>query len=565
MEYLDWIVLILTIGGIVAYGSWQGKQTKQSLKGFLLADRELPWYHILLSVMATQASAITFLSAPGQAYTDGMRFVQFYLGLPIAMIVLSVTFIPHYYQLKVYTAYQFLEKRFDSKTRILTSLLFLIPRALSTGVTIAAPSIILSTLLGWDLSWTNAITAAIVTTYCILGGSKAISYTQMLQMSVVLAGMVMAGVLIIYKLPEEVGLKESLHIAGKMGKINLIDWKFDLNNRYNIWSGIIGGFFLQLSYFGTDQSQVGRYLTGQSVSESKKGLLLNGFLKIPMQFFILLVGILVFVFYQFNEPPMFFNKNSEAKWVATKGYEKFEKEKSAIFLAKKDLDIQLIHSLDKPGETSKIKNELQKLQVRQDEVRKEAVAFVNKNEQKIEPQDTNYIFLRFIIDQLPIGIVGFLIAMILLASMGSMASAFGSLTSTSMVDIYQRFLNKNSTNKHYWIVSKLITLGWGILCLIVAQFAVNMGSLIEVVNILGSWFYGTILGVFLCAFYLPKTKGSHVFWAALLAEAFVIYAWKVDLMAFLWLNVLGCLLVMIFSLILQNISSLYQRISSTNN
>jgi Na+/proline symporter len=329
----------------------------------------------------------------------------------------------------------------------------------------------------------------------------------------------------------------------------LIDWKFDLNNRYNIWSGIIGGFFLQLSYFGTDQSQVGRYLTGQSASESKKGLLLNGFLKIPMQFFILLVGILVFVFYQFNEPPMFFNKNSEAKWVATKGHEKFETEKSAIFQAKKELDLQLIHSLDKPGETSKIKNELQKLQVRQDEVRKEAVAFVNKNEQKIEPQDTNYVFLRFIIDQLPIGIVGFLIAMILLASMGSMASAFGSLTSTSMVDIYQRFLNKNSTNKHYWIVSKLITLGWGILCLIVAQFAVNMGSLIEVVNILGSWFYGTILGVFLCAFYLPKTKGSHVFWAALLAEAFVIYAWKVDLMAFLWLNVLGCLLVMIFALL----------------
>jgi Na+/proline symporter len=246
---------------------------------------------------------------------------------------------------------------------------------------------------------------------------------------------------------------------------------------------------------------------------------------------------------------MFLNKNSEAKWVATKGYEKFETEKSAIFQAKKDLDLQLIHSLDKPAETSKIKNELQKLQVRQDEVRKEAVAYVNKNEQKIEPQDTNYIFLRFIIDQLPIGIVGFLIAMILLASMGSMASAFGSLTSTSMVDIYQRFLNKNSTNKHYWIVSKLITLGWGILCLIVAQFAVNMGSLIEVVNILGSWFYGTILGVFLCAFYLPKTKGSHVFWAALLAEAFVIYAWKVDLMAFLWLNVLGCLLVMIFALL----------------
>ncbi|MFM6936677.1 MAG: sodium:solute symporter family transporter, partial [Aquirufa sp.] len=262
MNIVDWIVMLGTIGGIVMYGIYRGKQSKHSLQGFLLADRELPWYHVLLSVMATQASAITFLSAPGQAYTDGMRFVQFYLGLPIAMIILSVTFIPNYYRLKVYTAYQFLEQRFDSKTRILTSLLFLIPRALSTGVTIAAPSIILSTLLGWNLSWTNALTATLVTTYCMLGGSKAISYTQMLQMSVVLAGMFLAAVLIIHQLPEEIGVHESLLIAGKMGKINLIDWKFDINNRYNIWSGIIGGFFLQLSYFGTDQSQVGRYLSG---------------------------------------------------------------------------------------------------------------------------------------------------------------------------------------------------------------------------------------------------------------------------------------------------------------
>lgn len=338
MQNLDWVVLFITIGGIVAYGSWKGKQSKHSLQGFLLADRELPWYHILLSVMATQASAITFLSAPGQAYTDGMRFVQFYLGLPLAMIILSITFIPQYYQLKVYTAYQFLEERFDAKTRILTSLLFLVPRALSTGVTIAAPSIILSTLLGWDLTWTNTITAIVVTGYCILGGSKAISYTQMLQMSVVLAGMVLAGIFIILNLPDEIGMDESLHIAGKLNKINLINWKFDLNDRYNIWSGIIGGFFLQLSYFGTDQSQVGRYLTGQSATESKKGLLLNGFLKIPMQFFILLVGILVFVFYQFNEPPMFFNKNTEKVWKENKSFSHLEIQKSTLFENKKKRD-----------------------------------------------------------------------------------------------------------------------------------------------------------------------------------------------------------------------------------
>ena len=538
MQALDWIVLLATIGGIVAYGSWKGKQTKHSLQGFLLADRELPWYHILLSVMATQASAITFLSVPGQAYHDGMRFVQFYLGLPIAMIILSVTFIPHYFSLKVYTAYEFLENRFDAKTRVLTSLLFLIPRALSTGVTIAAPSIILSTLLGWDLTWTNAVTAAIVTAYCMLGGSKAISYTQMLQMAVVLVGMVFVGVYIVAQLPDEIGVKESLQIAGKMGKVNLIDWKFDLNNRYNIWSGIIGGFFLQLSYFGTDQSQVGRYLSGVSAGEIKKGLLMNGFLKIPMQFFILLVGILVFTYYQFNAPPTFFNKNTEAIWASVPGHEAIDQEKGAIFEAKKSAILQKDYS------------RLNDLNKQAAATQEKAVALLKAAKPNTEAQDTNYIFLHYIINQLPIGIVGFLIAMILLSSMGSMASAFGSLTSTSMVDIYERFIAPDRGNQHYWWISKLITLGWGVLCLIVATFAVNMGSLIEVVNILGSWFYGTILGIFLCAFYLPKTTGTQVFIAALIAEAFVIYAWKVEWMAFLWLNVLGCLLVMAIALVL---------------
>jgi SSS family transporter len=549
MRLIDWIVLLSTIGGIVMYGIYRGKQAKHSLQGFLLADRELPWYHVMLSVMATQASAITFLSAPGQAYTDGMRFVQFYLGLPIAMIVLSVTFIPNYYRLKVYTAYQFLEQRFDSKTRILTSLLFLIPRALSTGVTIAAPSIILSTLLGWNLAWTNALTATLVTTYCMLGGSKAISYTQMLQMSVVLAGMVLAAVLIIHQLPAEIGMHESLLIAGKMGKINLIDWKFDINNRYNIWSGIIGGFFLQLSYFGTDQSQVGRYLSGQSATASKKGLLLNGFLKIPMQFFILLVGILVFVFYQFNEAPMFFNKNSEKIWQQQPTYASTSVKQKALFEQKKKDEVELIQAIKSGDEqqVNQLKESINFAQENQKKLREEAVQEIKKSNANFQEQDTNYIFLTYIIDHLPIGLVGFLIAMILLASMGSMASAFGSLTSTSMVDIYQRFLHKEGSNQHYWWVSKLITLGWGILCLIVAQFAVNMGSLIEVVNILGSWFYGTILGVFLCAFYLPRTNGNQVFWAALLAEGIVIYAWYIDLMAFLWLNVVGCLLVMAFA------------------
>ncbi len=550
MKLIDWIVLLGTIGGIVAYGSWKGKQSKQSLQGFLLADRELPWYHVLLSMMATQASAITFLSAPGQAYTDGMRFVQFYLGLPLAMIVLSITFIPQFFRLKVYTAYQFLEERFDAKTRILTSLLFLIPRALSTGVTIAAPSIILSTLLGWDLSITNGVTAAVVTTYCVLGGSKAISYTQMLQMTVVLCGMVLAGVLIIQQLPAEIGLNESLHIAGKMGKVNLIDWKFDVNNRYNIWSGIIGGFFLQLSYFGTDQSQVGRYLTAKDPKQSKKGLLMNGFLKIPMQFFILIVGILVFVFYQFNEPPMFFNKNIESIWQQETEAKNIQLEKQQVFQEKKSLQLTLVQSYQKKGTfDAQIEQRINQLDQKEKDLRAQAVEFVKKNHPEKDTQDTNYIFLNYIIDHLPQGVVGFLIAMILLASMGSMASAFGSLTSTSMVDIYQRFFQADKSNRHYWWASKLITLAWGIFCLVVAQFATNMGSLIEVVNILGSWFYGTILGVFLCAFYLPKAGSNAVFWSAILAEGLVIYLWKQDLMAFLWLNVVGCLTVIILAFI----------------
>jgi Na+/proline symporter len=486
-----------------------------------------------------------------------MRFVQFYLGLPIAMIVLSVTFIPNYYRLKVYTAYQFLETRFDAKTRVLTSLLFLIPRALSTGVTIAAPSIILSILLGWDLAWTNTLTAALVTTYCMLGGSKAISYTQMLQMSVVLAGMILAAVLIIHQLPPDIGVKQSLQIAGKMGKINLIDWKFDLNNRYSIWSGIIGGFFLQLSYFGTDQSQVGRYLSGQSATQSRKGLLLNGFLKIPMQFFILLVGIFVFIFYQFNEPPMFFNKNTEAVWVKQPEALQINQTKRALFEAKRQAELDLVHAIDQqPNAVTPLKAKINSLNEQQMKLREDAVASMKKAEVKFEANDTNYIFLTYIIEHLPIGIIGFLIAMILLSSMGSMASAFGSLTSTSMVDVYQRFVHPDGSNQHYWWASKVTTLGWGILCLIVAQFATNMGSLIEVVNILGSWFYGTILGIFLCAFYLPSTQGKHVFYSAIVAEIIVIVAWYYEFMAFLWLNVLGCLLVMIFSVILQQIDRL---------
>jgi Na+/proline symporter len=537
------------LGSVVAYGLWKGRNAERNMEGFLLADRKLPWYHVTLSVMATQASAITFLSAPGQAYTDGMRFVQFYFGLPLAMIVIAVTFIPLFKKLKVFTAYQFLEQRFDLKTRVLTSLLFLIPRALSTGVTISAPSIILTTILGWDLFWTNILTGLIVTAYCMFGGSRTISYTQLQQMFVVLGGMFLAGYMCVQLMPDNMTFKDSLFIAGKMGKLNVLDWKFDLSNRYNVWSGLIGGFFLQLSYFGTDQSQVGRYLSGESVGESRIGLLMNGILKIPMQFFILMVGALVFVFYQFQQPPLFFNKTELAKIEQTPQYADIQARNTTVFEQKETAVSNLTTAL-KSGNQAQIEvlsQEVQTLNKQSEGLRKEVKDLMKKENPRADVNDTNYIFLSFVTQYLPVGVIGLLIAVILLASMGSMASAFSSLTSCTVVDIYERLIRPDASEKHYYLFSRWATLGWGIFCIIVAQFTANIGSLIEAVNILGSWFYGTILGVFLVAFYFKNIKGGAVFWGALLAEAAVIYCWWIDLTAFLWLNLIGCVLVIIFS------------------
>ena len=551
MNYIDWIVLVLTLGCIIAYGLWKGRASNRNMEGFLLADRQMPWYHVTLSVMATQASAITFLSAPGQAYIDGMRFVQFYFGLPLAMIVIAITFIPLFKKLKVFTAYQLLEERFDLKTRVVTSFLFLIPRALSTGVTIAAPSIILTTILGWDLYWTNILTGTVVTVYCMFGGSKTISYTQLQQMFVVLGGMFIAGYMVVQLLPQGIGFTDTLKIAGKMGKTNVIDWEFDLSNRYNVWSGLIGGFFLQLSYFGTDQSQVGRYLSGESIGQSRLGLLMNGILKVPMQFFILMVGALVFVFYQFEQPPLFFNQTALQKVEETPQYKSLLEQNTKVFDEKKIAVNNMITAINANNEAEINQNveQVLALNTQTNALRKDVKALMLENNPSEDVNDTNYIFLSFVTKYLPVGIVGLLIAVILLASMGSMASAFSSLTSCTVVDIYQRLINPNGSEKHYYQFSQLATLGWGIFCIIVAQFTANIGSLIEAVNILGSWFYGTILGVFLVAFYVKSVKGGSVFWAALCAEAFVIYSWWIDLTAFLWLNLIGCVLVILFALI----------------
>jgi solute:Na+ symporter, SSS family len=559
MNSFDWLILGTTLAFIVFYGIYKSRGTK-NIDGYLRANRELPWYHVGLSVMATQASAITFLSAPGQAYSDGLRFVQFYFGLPLAMVVLCITFIPIFRDLNVYTAYEYLEKRFDNKTRLLTALLFLMQRGVSTGITIYAPAIVLSTILHIDLQFTTMIMGGLVILYTVYGGTKAVSYTQVLQMCIIFGGLIFAAFMVVHLLPPEIGFIDSLHIAGKFGKLNAIDTTFDLNNRYNLWSGIIGGFFLQLSYFGTDQSQVGRYLTGASVSQSRLGLIMNGLVKIPMQFFILLIGTLVFTFYQFITPPLFFNKVEETRienssYASDYAHLKQEHEKN--YVSRKDDLNKLVKAVDADDESkiTEIRTVLQQKETDAKNIKKKATDLMLKNNAMADINDTNFVFLTFVTTYLPHGLIGLLIAIIFLASMGSTASGLNSLASTTVVDIYKRMFKKEGTEKAYLNASRWATIGWGAFCLVVAFYAGRLGNLIEAVNILGSLFYGTILGIFVVAFYMKKISGTSVFYSAILAEAFIVYAWITDLTAFLWLNVIGCLLVMIFSFIIESVRS----------
>lgn len=556
MNTLDWLVLALTISFIVGYGIYRSRMAN-SIEGYLLANKSLPWYHVTLSLMATQASAITFLSAPGQAYTDGMRFVQFYFGLPLAMIVLCITFVPKFHRLSIYTAYEYLEGRFDVRVRTLTSLLFLLQRGLSTGLSIYAPAIILSSILGLDIFITNIICGGLVMLYAVMGGSGAISHTHLQQMGIVTVGMVIAGVVVVYLLPPQVSFTDAIHIAGKMGKTNLIDFEFDLNSRYNVWSGIIGGFFLQLSYFGTDQSQVGRYLTGKSVGESRLGLAMNGLLKIPMQFLILLVGVLVFAFYQFTAPPLFFNKVQTDLIAQTEyagQYQELEDRHTQLQEAKREKIYALTDALhaDDEAAIARSRTELASMEVEVQSMRKEAQNLISEATGS-SVNDVNYIFLRFVMDYLPAGLVGLLIAVILLASMGSVASAYNSLASTTVMDIYQRLIIRDNSPSHYVNASRWSTFFWGVFCIIVAQFASRMGSMIEAVNVLGSLFYGVILGIFLVAFYFKSIGSRSVFVGAVIGEAFVVYSFMVDLTAFLWLNLIGCVMVILFAWITEKL------------
>ncbi|MCW8816937.1 MAG: sodium:solute symporter [Ignavibacteriaceae bacterium] len=547
MTTLDWIVMCGFIGFIVLYGTWKSRNTRD-VDTYMRAGKTSQWWLVALSIMATQASAITFLSTPGQAYVDGMRFIQFYLGLPIAMIILCITAIPVYNKLNVYTAYEYLEKRFDLKNRMLGSALFLTQRGLAAGFTIYAPALILSIILGWEMNVTIIIVGAMVILYTTVGGTVAVNKTHFLQMIIITVGMFSAFFVLMTLMPKDVSITDAAYVAGKMGKLNAIDFSFDLSNRYTFWSGIIGGTFLMLSYFGTDQSQVQRYLAGSSVTQSRLGLLTNGLVKLPMQFIILFIGAMVFVFYQFVTPPLFFNPVEEAKVKSgqySTEYESVEKDFQQLHTNKQSEIKKLISSIDNGNENQieKHTENVVESQKKANELRLQAAEIIKKSDPSADTNDTNYIFISFVINFLPVGFIGLLIAAILSASMSSTSAELNALASTTVIDFYQRLYKKNASDSHYLKVSKTATVFWGIYAILFALLAKELGSLVEAVNILGSLVYGTILGIFLTAFYLKRVSGTPTFLAAIIAELLVLYCYFFTDIPFLWYNVIGCLVV----------------------
>ncbi len=555
MRLLDWIVLLGSLLFIVLYGVWKGRRN-EDLDDYILADRSLKWYTIALSIMATQASAITFISTPGQAYTDGMRFVQFYLGLPVGMVILSITAVPIYHRLKVYTAYEYLEGRFDLKTRTLAAVLFLIQRGLAAGLTIFAPALILSILLGWNLYLTNLVIGGLVVIYTAIGGTRAVSHTNFHQLLIAMGGMVAAFVIILMHIPEGVSFTEAVSVAGKLGRLNAIDFSFDWQNRYTFWSGVIGGAFLQLSYFGTDQSQVQRYLTGSSVTESRIGLLFNGMVKVPMQFFILFVGAMVFVFYQFVAPPIFFNPVQRGQVEQSRygaEFRQVEQRYGVAFEARREEARNLVRAMrsDDPGRVEQAAKGLQQAHAEMNGIRQQGIDLMTANDPAADTNDTNYIFLTFVLHYLPAGIVGLVIAAVFAASMSSTASELNALASTTVVDLYRRMVRREASGAHFVFVSRVATLAWGAVAIGFAMYANRLGTLVEAVNIIGSIFYGTILGIFLVAFYLKRVGGTATFLAALIAEAIVIWCHFGTNIAWLWYNVIGCVAVVSFALGIQ--------------
>jgi SSS family transporter len=544
MRTLDWIVLAATLLSIVLYGLYKGRGSR-SLSGYLLADRKMRWYTVALSIMATQASAVTFTSTPGQAYVDGMRFVQFYFGLPIAMVILSITAVPVFHKLGVYTAYEYLEHRFDLKTRTLTAIIFLVQRGLAVGITIYAPSLVLSVMLGWDIRLTSTLIGGIIIIYTTSGGVKAVNWTDFQQMLIILFGMTMAFVMTIALLPKGVGFVDALQVAGGMGKLNAIDFSFDMENRYNFWSGLIGGMFVALAYFGTDQSQVQRYLTGASVTQSRLGLLFNGLAKVPMQFFILLIGAMVFVFFQFERPPLFFNPVEVEKIRHSAYGEQYQaiEQHYAMVADQKSAAAKEYIEAKKQGNPETVDHARVKLlsvSTQAEGLRTEGIKILQANDPAVDPNDTNYIFLSFVMKYLPIGLVGLLFACIFAASMSSTSGELSALATCSIVDVYKRHIRQDGDDGHYVKVSRLSMALWGVYAIAFAQYASRLGSLIEAVNILGSLFYGTMLAIFLIAFYLKRIGGTATFWAAFAGEFVVLYCYFFTNVPWLWYNVIGC-------------------------
>ncbi len=564
MSIIDWIILFGTLLAIVTYGVWKTRGTN-SMDSYLRGD-STKWWTIGLSIMATQASAITFLSTPGQAYTDGMRFIQFYFGLPVAMIIISVFFLPMYYKLKVYTAYEYLEGRFDLKTRLLAACIFLVQRGLAAGITIYAPAIILSTLLGWRLGYTTTVIGILVIIYTVSGGTKAVTQTQKQQMAVMMGGMILAGILVITSLPANVGLMDALHVAGKMGKLNVVNFEFDLSDRYNFWSGMTGAVFLFMSYFGTDQSQVQRYLSGKSLTESRLGLMMNGLLKVPMQFIILFVGVMVFVFYQYNQPPIFFNEPVRQEMKSSEGAEAFNQlqtEYDQVFSEKKNAIDALTFSVEGENEEAitRAAETVNHLQQKSDGIRNEAQQLIGETLTEVETNDKDYIFMNFVMNNLPVGVIGLLFAVIFSAAMSSTSSELNALGSTTTIDIYKRNIKKEGTDKHYLMSSKLFTLAWGIIAILFASYLSLFENLIQAVNLIGSLFYPTVLGIFVVAFFFKRIGSNAVFIAALISQITIIVIHYLNLiekagiftMGFLWYNAFGCMLVVIIGFILQTI------------
>jgi len=555
MELVDWIILLSTLIFIVTYGIWKTRGS-QNIKDYVLGGKEANWVTIGLSVMATQASAITFLSTPGQAYHDGMGFVQFYFGLPLAMVVIILVFIPLYYRLNVQTAYEFLENRFNAKTRTLTAVLFLIQRGLSAGITIYAPAIILSAVLGWPLKLLVVGIGGLVILYTVSGGTKAVNVTHKQQMFVIIGGMLVALYMIISGLPSEVSFADALTIADQSGKLKVLDFSLDPNNRYTFWSGITGGFFLALSYFGTDQSQVQRYLSGKSKRESQLGLAFNGIFKIPMQFFILFVGVMVFVFYQFNATPIHFNPAARAALQAPDyqvEYEALSNELAGIQKEKQQLQLHYLAG-NNEVKTTKIvllKSEIQKLDVKENKLRNRAKELVARADPSIQSNDKDYVFIHYILNNLPVGLIGLLLAVILSAAMSSTASELNALGTITTLDIYKRHVTASKTPRYDLKLSKGFTLLWGIIAIIIASVASLFENLIQLVNIIGSIFYGNVLGIFLLAFFFKRIQGKAVFYAAIITQILVVLVFYVDLMSYLWLNLLGCALVILLAQILQ--------------